>query len=184
MATIGRSLLARLYPERWRRRYGDEFRAMLDDEPLSPSLVLDVLAGALGAHLAYATEEPIMSTRRLQAATASIAVVAIATTLFVLAAAVAKELLVSQARAGAGSTMLPEPAIERLLVIAAGAGLALVLGLAALGWRLRTSTWLRNDLAQFGRLLRRLAMAAGLIAVLCALAVLIVGPVLLILSDR
>ena len=45
-----RGLLA-LYPRAWRRRYGAEFAALLDEQPRSPGLVLDVLLGAIDAHL-------------------------------------------------------------------------------------------------------------------------------------
>lgn len=43
--------LLRLYPARWRARYGDEFAAVLQDRPLGPFDVADVLLGALDAHL-------------------------------------------------------------------------------------------------------------------------------------
>lgn len=45
-----RWLLA-LYPRAWRRRYGEEFLAVLDGMQPSPALVLDCLRGALDAHL-------------------------------------------------------------------------------------------------------------------------------------
>ncbi len=45
------SLLLRLYPTRWRARYGDEFVALLEERPLGPFDVADVLLGALDAHL-------------------------------------------------------------------------------------------------------------------------------------
>jgi hypothetical protein len=44
-------LLVRCYPARWRARYGDEFAALLDERPLGPFDVADVLLGALDAHL-------------------------------------------------------------------------------------------------------------------------------------
>jgi hypothetical protein len=44
-------LLLRLYPTRWRARYGDEFAALLAERPLGPFDVADVLLGALDAHL-------------------------------------------------------------------------------------------------------------------------------------
>jgi hypothetical protein len=44
-------LLLRLYPTRWRARYGDEFAAVLEERPLGPFDVADVLLGALDAHL-------------------------------------------------------------------------------------------------------------------------------------
>ncbi len=40
-----------LYPPRWRRRYGDEFLAVLEERGLSPMVLLDVLRGALDARL-------------------------------------------------------------------------------------------------------------------------------------
>jgi hypothetical protein len=46
-----RALLLRCYPARWRARYGDEFAAVLDERPLGPFDVADVLLGALDAHL-------------------------------------------------------------------------------------------------------------------------------------
>jgi hypothetical protein len=44
-------LLLRLYPASWRRRYGDEFEALLTERPLGPFDVADVLLGALDAQL-------------------------------------------------------------------------------------------------------------------------------------
>lgn len=46
-----RSLLIRLYPARWRARYGDEFEAILEERPLGPYDVADILLGALDAQL-------------------------------------------------------------------------------------------------------------------------------------
>lgn len=45
------TLLLRLYPGRWRARYGDEFAVVLEERPLGPFDVADVLLGALDAHL-------------------------------------------------------------------------------------------------------------------------------------
>ena len=42
---------ARLYPGAWRRRYGDEFEAMLEDSGATWRGALDVLRGALMMHL-------------------------------------------------------------------------------------------------------------------------------------
>jgi hypothetical protein len=44
-------LLIALYPAHWRRRYGDEFRAVLEMRPLGPFDVADVFLGALDARL-------------------------------------------------------------------------------------------------------------------------------------
>jgi hypothetical protein len=46
-----RSLLIRCYPARWRTRYGDEFEAILEERPLGPFDVADILLGALDAQL-------------------------------------------------------------------------------------------------------------------------------------
>ncbi len=46
------SWLLRLYPADWRVRYGEEFAALLDDYPLTLFGLLDVLLGALDAHIA------------------------------------------------------------------------------------------------------------------------------------
>ena len=46
-----RSLLLRCYPASWRARYGDEFEAILDERPLGPFDVADILLGALDARL-------------------------------------------------------------------------------------------------------------------------------------
>ena len=43
--------LLRLYPARWRDRYGDEFAAVLGERILGPFDVLDILLGAIDAQL-------------------------------------------------------------------------------------------------------------------------------------
>jgi hypothetical protein len=43
--------LIRLYPSAWRTRYGDEFEALLEERPLGPFDVADVLLAAIDAHL-------------------------------------------------------------------------------------------------------------------------------------
>jgi hypothetical protein len=48
-----RSELVRLYPARWRARYGEEFISLLEERPLGPFDVADVLLGALDAHLRW-----------------------------------------------------------------------------------------------------------------------------------
>jgi hypothetical protein len=46
-----KSHLIRFYPARWRARYGDEFEAILEERPLGPFDVADILLGALDARL-------------------------------------------------------------------------------------------------------------------------------------
>ena len=43
--------LLRCYPRTWRDRYEDEFRAMLEQIPVSLPVLFDLLRGALDAHL-------------------------------------------------------------------------------------------------------------------------------------
>jgi hypothetical protein len=45
------SLLVRLYPASWRDRYGDEFESLLEERPLGPFDVADILLSAFDAHL-------------------------------------------------------------------------------------------------------------------------------------
>jgi hypothetical protein len=45
------NLLVRLYPRAWRGRYGDELAALLEDRPPGPFDVVDLVLGALDAHL-------------------------------------------------------------------------------------------------------------------------------------
>jgi hypothetical protein len=48
-----RSFLIRCYPARWRARYGNEFEALLEERPLGPFDVADILLGALDAQLRF-----------------------------------------------------------------------------------------------------------------------------------
>ena len=43
--------LLALYPPRWRRRYGDELRALIGSQPFSLHAVIDLMAGAIDAWL-------------------------------------------------------------------------------------------------------------------------------------
>lgn len=45
------SQLVQIYPQEWRERYGEEFAAVLEAQPGSVVVMLDVLRGALDAHL-------------------------------------------------------------------------------------------------------------------------------------
>ena len=55
-------LLLQLYPASWRSRYGDEFAALLEERPMGPFDVADVVLGAIDARLhlrgRQATSEP------------------------------------------------------------------------------------------------------------------------------
>lgn len=43
--------LIRLYPRPWRERYGEEFAALLEEQPLTPRNLWDLIGGAVDAHL-------------------------------------------------------------------------------------------------------------------------------------
>jgi hypothetical protein len=43
--------LLTLYPPRWRRRYGDELRTLIESQPFSIQAVIDLVAGAIDAWL-------------------------------------------------------------------------------------------------------------------------------------
>jgi hypothetical protein len=55
-------LLLALYPAPWRRRYGEEFRAVLESRPLGPFDVTDVVLGALDARFALRHAETSSAT--------------------------------------------------------------------------------------------------------------------------
>ena len=174
--------LVRLYPRRWRRRYEEEFRALLDEETLSIRLILDVLAGALGAHLApYPSEDPAVTGRRLQTAVSFLAVLLVLPSLvFLTSAAVRSMQPTDYEPAHTAATIFDWFASMRatglLLTLIVGPLLALALSALALGRRLSTDEELRADLRLFGRvglrLLRRPVLVAGAIAVVGSLAVL------------
>ena len=44
-------ILIRLYPSSWRRRYGTELAELIDAQSFTPQLAVDLIAGALDAHL-------------------------------------------------------------------------------------------------------------------------------------
>jgi hypothetical protein len=50
VSTITQTLL-RLYPPSWRRRYGDEMEDLLAHQPITVRTAVDLLAGAIDAHL-------------------------------------------------------------------------------------------------------------------------------------
>jgi len=52
-----RAGLIRLYPRDWRDRYGDEFEAMLEEQPTNVASVADVVLGAVDAHLTARSPE-------------------------------------------------------------------------------------------------------------------------------
>ena len=64
-----------LYPRAWRRRYGDEFEALLEQRALTPAAALDVIRGAVDAHrmTMFGQEDPMPGVlRRLIALSAGL----------------------------------------------------------------------------------------------------------------
>lgn len=66
-------LLVRLYPAAWRARYEDEFLAVLEERPLSPFDVFDILLGAFDARLRPRSLAIDLAPRRTQPMNARLA---------------------------------------------------------------------------------------------------------------
>jgi hypothetical protein len=60
-------ILLRLYPATWRARYEEEFLAVLEERPLSPFDVIDIMLGALDARLRPRSLAIEVAPRRYQA---------------------------------------------------------------------------------------------------------------------
>jgi len=54
--------LIRLYPGGWRQRYGEEFEAMLEDQPSSFRVLSNVLSAGLAQRLEYQTKRLVLAT--------------------------------------------------------------------------------------------------------------------------
>lgn len=60
-------VLVRLYPRGWRRRYGAEFEAMLEDAPGGIGTMIDVMGSALGERVLPTTGgEMVLGTSRIE----------------------------------------------------------------------------------------------------------------------
>jgi hypothetical protein len=123
------TILIRLYPDRWRRRYEDEFSALLEGERWSAGLVLDLAAGAIQARLApypasppNARKEPLMRTYLDTLATVAIIAVAIVI-------AVARFIAIDASSDSASDTIRPwaiQVAVIAVVAAAAIVGLRLL----------------------------------------------------------
>jgi hypothetical protein len=58
-----RKRLLRLYPRAWRARYGEEFLAAFDGEPLGVQDVIDIVSGAIDAWLSADVRQTTMASR-------------------------------------------------------------------------------------------------------------------------
>ena len=172
-----RWLLA-LYPPRWRARYGDEFEALLDQEPVTPALIIDVIRGALDARTA--TGGPSMRTRT-PVLVSILAVLLVLPAVTFLAAALVRSLQPVQyqpARAAQAVfdafAALPATAVWLLLALAP----LLALGLAVLAaWRrLRDDPSARADVSAFAdgwrRILHQPAIVVSALALVASVTVL------------
>ncbi len=176
-------LLIRLYPSRWRRRYEDEFGALLDQEAWSVHLVFDVAAGALAARLdpypASPLEERAMTSRRIDTAAAFLAALLVLPALVLLASSVVRLVQPVQYQPARAADVILTWFVSLNagpLVLGVAPVLALTVGMLVVWRRLSSDADLRKDVGVFlavsGRLLRRPALVAGVFAVLVSAAVL------------
>ncbi len=177
-------LLVRLYPSRWRRRYEDEFGAVLDEERWSARLVLDVVTGALAARLdpypAAPLEERAMTSRRIDNAAAFAATLLVLPAVVLLASAMIRLMQPVQLEPAHAADVIFSWFVSMNagpLVLGVAPVLALVLGVFAIWRRLSSDQDLRADSRLFVdvsvRLLRRPAVVAGALATVASLAVLV-----------
>lgn len=127
-------ILLRLYPAAWRARYEEEFLAVLEERPLSPFDVIDIMLGALDARLRPRSLAIEMTPRRYQSVYPRISGYAAIAGGAVALLMVAVGLLVPEPTNGAlGIILYPVVAIALLVAL---------LGLsAAQGRRLPALTW-------------------------------------------
>lgn len=59
-----RRFLIRLYPAVWRDRYGDEFEALLEERPIGPFDVADIILGAIDARLRLRGRRSVLTQTR------------------------------------------------------------------------------------------------------------------------
>jgi hypothetical protein len=115
-------LLIRCYPAAWRERYGDEFEAILEERPLGPFDVADILLGALDARLRMRDRRAGLTQRK--GFSMSLRIGGIAAILGALALSVAWVV-------GSGLVAVNDSAAGLLLVIGLSLMLVAVAGLTA-----------------------------------------------------
>jgi hypothetical protein len=146
--------LVALYPARWRARYGDEFLALLDEQPVTPTLVLDVIRGAIDAHAAPPTAGAIAMRTRTPALVSILAVLLVLPATTFLAAALVRGLQPTEYQPAHAAQVifdafaaLPVAAIWLLLGLAPL--LALVLAVLVAWRKLTVDQGARDDLGAF-----------------------------------
>lgn len=177
-------LLIRLYPSRWRRRYKDEFGALLEQERWSARLVLDVVASALAARLdpypVATPEESAMTSRRIDTAAAFAATMLVLPAVVLLASAMIRLMQPVQYQPAHAADVILNWFVSinaGALVLGVAPGVALVLGMIVVWRRFSSDPDLRADariLVDVSvRLLRRPSVVAGTLATVASLAVLV-----------
>jgi hypothetical protein len=164
---LGRLLVA-LYPDRWRARYGDELQALIDEEPATPSLVIDVVRGALEARAASSSSGDFAMRTRSPALVSLLAVVLVLPAVTFLTAALVRSLQPTEYQpARAAQTIfdafaaLPPSAVWLLLGLAPLAALGLAVFAA---WRrLRDDPAAREDVSAFVNGWRRILRQPALV---------------------
>ena len=156
-------ILVRLYPRRWRRRYEEEFRALVEEERTWIHPLLDIVSGAITARLnPYLTAEEPPLTRRMQTlAAVAASFLVLPALVFLVSAAVRQVQPVPYEPAHTADAIFAW--FTRLhdggVLLLAAPALALALGLIAVWCRLASDAELRVDLVAFGtvsgRLVRR-----------------------------
>jgi hypothetical protein len=121
------SLLLGLYPRAWRERYGDEFAALLEGMGLTPGVVVDVLSGALDAHIRRRASD--RAAARAQEALVIGGKITMGTALGIALAVVAWAIAVVIEGGDLSSYLLPSP----LVLVVGGALAALLIGYGASG---------------------------------------------------
>ena len=175
-----RSTLVRLYPRRWRHRYGDEFAALLEDAPLSSRMVIDIVRGAIAAHFdpyPIDMEGHTVRATRWQAVGAVFAAVVCIPGLLFLWAAIFRTVgrVEQQPAVFAGQVFdwfsgnLGSSTLAVVLIALPAAGLVVAGAIAVIRYRMDAA--LRADIGVFaGALLRVLHRPAFVIAVLATVA--------------
>ncbi len=173
--------LVALYPARWRARYGEELRALLESEPVTPTLVIDVVRGALAAHGSPPPAGAVTMRTRTPALVSILAILLVLPAVTFLSAALIRGLQPPQYQPAHAAQVifdafaaLPSGAVWLLLGLAPLVALALA---AIVAWsRLREDGAAREDLAAFiegwRRILRQPALVLAAVAFVASAGVL------------
>lgn len=158
MERVIRHQLLRLYPQEWRIRYGEELAALLETCPFTPFVLLDVLLGALDAHLHpdILPERVLCMTKRIRSAE-----IAVFSGFMVFGVAFLVLVRLRDPLATWNPAVTAHPELGWLYWIAQGAGYAGLLALLAGGVPLLLVALKRAYQTRQHEVLRPLAVAAG-----------------------